>query len=489
MMLNLLSFDYGASSGRAMLGQFDGSKLSLTEIHRYLNEPVQLGDSLYWDFLRLFHEMKQGILKTANAGYKNIASIGIDTWGVDFGLLDSKGKLLGNPFHYRDSNTQGMMEEAFKLASQDEIYRTTGIAFQTFNSLYQLLSLKVNKSPLLENASTLLFIPDLFRYFLTGEKSCEFTIASTAQMLDAATGNWATELLEKLGLPINILPKIVPAGSIQGKLTDRLASELGIGNVPVVAVAEHDTGSAVVSVPANSDKFAYLSSGTWSLLGVESTKPVISEDAFKMNYTNEGGYNGTTRLLKNIMGLWIYQECKRAWDKTGEIVSFDELEAEAAKSEPFMCLIDVDNSVFYSPGNMPNKIRTFCKETGQRVPETKGQIVRCIMESLALKYRMALEGLEKLVGHRLPVLHIVGGGCKNKLLSQFTANAIGRPVLAGPVEATAIGNLAVQLIALGEVKNIEEARKLVKNSFPLDEYEPKDMEVWDEAYGNASIMR
>lgn len=481
-MLKLLAFDYGASSGRAMLGRYDGSRLDLNEVHRFANEPVMIGDSLYWDILRLYHEMKQGILKCASTGHRDIASVGIDTWGVDFGLLDSSGRLLGNPFHYRDSNTEGMIEEACKLVPEAEIYGRTGIAFQVFNSLYQLLSMRLNNSPLLEKAETMLFTPDLLRYFLTGEKSSEYTIASTSQMLDAHTGDWATDLLDKLGIPKKILAEIINAGTVAGKLTAGVAGELGMERVPVVAVAEHDTGSAVVSVPAVEGRYAYLSSGTWSLLGVESAVPVINDSTFRLNYTNEGGINRTIRLLKNIMGLWIYQECKRAWDKSGEVISFDGLEAGAAASEAFMAFIDPDDGSFFSPGKMPEKIQDYCRRTGQKIPGTKPQIVRCIMESLALKYRMALDGLERIVGYPLPVLHIVGGGCKNIMLSQFTANAISRPVIAGPVEATAVGNLVTQLLALGEVKNLGEGRTLVRNSFPSVEYAPADNAGWDAAY-------
>lgn len=481
-MVNLMAFDYGASSGRAMLGKFDGNRLDLSEMHRFANEPVIVGNSLYWDILRLYHEMKQGILKCAASGYKDIASIGIDTWGVDFGLLDASGRLLGNPFHYRDINTEGMIEKAFTMIPGREIYEKTGIAFQVFNSLYQLLSMKVNNSPLLEKSETLLFTPDLLRYFLTGEKSSEYTIASTSQMLDARTGSWAADLLDRLGIPKKILAEIISAGTMAGKLTAVVAGELGVGRVPVVAVAEHDTGSAVVSVPATEGKYAYLSSGTWSLLGVESAVPVINDSTFHLNYTNEGGFNKTIRLLKNIMGLWIYQECKRTWDKSGVAVNFDELEESAVRAEAFMSFIDPDDSSFYRPGNMPEKIQEYCRKTGQKIPESKPHIVRCIMESLALKYRMAIEGLEKIVGYSLPVLHIVGGGCKNIMLSRFTANAISRPVIAGPVEATAVGNLMVQLLALGEVKSLSEGRMLIRNSFPTVEYIPENKSGWDAAY-------
>jgi rhamnulokinase len=478
--MKLLAFDYGASSGRAILGQFDGSRLTLDEIHRFSNDPVFVSDSLYWDILRLFYEMKQGILKAAAHSGKDISSIGIDTWGVDIGLLDKDGKLLGNPLHYRDSNTEGMMEKVFRIVPDHEVYERTGIQFQPFNTLYQLFSLQSANSHLLKNASTMLFIPDLLRYFLTGEKTCEYTIASTSQMINADKGSWDTELLDKLNIPTDILPEIINPGNITGKLTEKLSRELIVGQIPVVAVAEHDTGSAVISVPSLDETSAYLSSGTWSLLGVESPKPVINKMTFGTNYTNEGGYNRSTRLLKNIMGLWIFQECKRAWDKEGTPMSFGELTDLAYSARPFAAFIDPDDNSFYSPGGMPDKIRSYCEKTGQPVPVSKAEIVRCIMESLALKYRMAVEELEQIVGYKISSIHIVGGGSKNTILSQFTANATNKRIIAGPVEATAIGNILVQLIAMKEIKNLNEGRELVRNSFSLKEYLPQ--ENWDEAY-------
>lgn len=481
-MLKLLAFDYGASSGRAMLGSYDGSRLELSEIHRFSNDPVMVGGSFHWDILRLFHEMKQGILKGAKAGNHQIAGIGVDTWGVDFGLLGASGELLGNPYHYRDSRTEGMIETACRIVPRSDIYGQTGIAFQKFNTLYQLLAMKLGESPFLEKASTLLFTPDLLNYFLTGEKTTEFTIASTSQMLDAATHDWARSLLDKLGISDRILTSIVQPGTRVGALTGSIQGELGVGGIPVLAVAEHDTGSAVISVPVTEGQYAYLSSGTWSLLGVESATPVINDKTYQHNYTNEGGFNNTTRLLKNIMGLWIYQECKRAWDKQGEVMSFDELEQAAEISEPFAAFIDPDDDIFYSPGSMPDKVREYCRRTRQTVPESKAAVVRCVMESLALKYRVALEGLDDIVGYRIPVLHIVGGGSKNIMLCRFTANAIGRPVITGPIEATAVGNLACQLIALGEVSGLKQAREVIRNSFPMGEYLPSEGARWDEAY-------
>lgn len=480
-MLKLVAFDYGASSGRAMLGTFNGNKLELNEIHRFPNNPVMVNDTFYWDILRLFYEMKQGLIECKKAGNEDIAGIGVDTWGVDFGLIGPSGELLGNVVHYRDKRNEGMIEEAAKIVPKREIYEKTGIQFLKFNTLYQLMSIKINNPYMLEMAETMLFTPDLLNYFLTGEKYSEYTIASTSQMINPVERKWAKDLLKKLGIPANILADIINPGTVVGKVRDSICSELDIGKIPVIAVAEHDTGSAVVSVPAFNDKYAYLSSGTWSLLGVESPVPVINNSTYNLNYTNEGGFNNT-RLLKNIMGLWIYQECKRTWDKEGEVLGFDELEEMAAKADAFVSFIDPDDDLFYSPGHMPEKVQEFCRRTGQTVPEGKAAIVRCIMESLALKYRYVIEGLEKILGYDLPVLHVVGGGCKNVMLCQFTASSIGRPVIAGPVEATSIGNLVCQLIALGEVLSLQEARELVRNSFPTKEYAPVDKEAWDDAY-------
>lgn len=480
-MKKVLAFDYGASSGRAILGSFDGSKLNLTEMHRFPNEPVMVNNSFHWDILRLYHELKRGILECIKNGHQDIVSMGIDTWGVDFGLLDNRGNLLGNPYHYRDSRTAGMMEAAFGKVSKDEIYQTTGISFNVFNTLYQLLAMKEQNSPQLEKAETLLFTPDLLNYFLTGEKVSEYTIASTSQMLQATERDWAKEMLVKLNLPTGILAKIVQPGTRLGGLRKELVTEFNCCEMQVVSVAEHDTGSAVAAIPAENEKYAYISSGTWSLLGVESPTPLITPATAELNYTNEGGINGTYRLLKNIIGLWIYQECKRSWDKNGVSTGFAELEAMAENATPFASLIDPDHSLFYGPGNMPEKIRDFCRSTGQKVPETKGEIVRSITESLALKYRIALEGLEEILGYQLPVIHVVGGGSQNKMLNQFTADATGKPVIAGPVEATAIGNIIAQLIAIGEIANLREARSIVKASFPVREYLPNHTCAWDDA--------
>ena len=480
--MKILAFDYGATSGRAILGNFDGKTLTLEETHRFPSDPVMMGDTYTWDFLRLYHELKTGILKTYNMGHKDIASIGVDTWGVDFGLLSKSGKLLGNPVHYRDARTDGMIEEACKTVSAKDIYGTTGIQFQKFNTLYQLLAMKKDNDPLLDAADTLLFVPDLFNYFLTGVKRAEYTITSTSQMYDPVKGDWAYDMLDKFGIRTDILPEVIPAGTKIGNLTESVCEELGIPSIPVIAVASHDTGSAVVSVPFSEKGAAYLSSGTWSLLGLELDKPIINEKMRELNYTNEGGINNSVRLLKNIMGLWINTECMRYWEKHGEPVTYKELADGAMASEPFRSLIDVDNQRFFEPFDMPIKIQEYCRETGQPAPETKGEFSRCITESLALKYREAIEGLDEIAGYHIPALHIVGGGCNNKILNQFTANAIKRPVITGPVEATAIGNLVTQLIALGAVKDLDEAREVIKNSFPLERFEPQDSEAWDAAY-------
>lgn len=480
--LDLMAFDFGASGGRGILGKFDGEKLTLEEIHRFSNDPVEIGGHIYWDVLRLYWEMQQALIKYANRKEGNLAAIGIDTWGVDYGLLDKDGDLLGNPYHYRDSRTEGMMEEAFKRLPKEEIFQKTGIAFQKFNTLYQLLSTAIQKPHIMDRADTLLFMPDLLAYFLTGEKGTEFTEASTGQLLDAETGDWCYSLLESMSIPREIFTPIEQPGSLRGKVKSNIGSTLGIGRVPVIAVATHDTGSAVVAVPALEGSYAYLSSGTWSLMGVEVDKPIINQKTLEWNYTNEGGVNGTYRLLKNIMGLWIVQECKREWDRRGEVYSYGELADMASSAAPFQAFIDPDNDLFYSPGQMPEKIQQYCRDTGQKVPESKAEILRCVFESLAMKYRWSMEKLEEITGNRLDALHIVGGGSQNKLLNQLTANAISRPVICGPVEATAIGNLMVQAMALGEVASLKEIRQVIKNSFPTDDYMPEDTQAWDAAY-------
>lgn len=475
----LLAFDFGASSGRAMLGIYDGKKIELQEIHRFSNDPVMVNGTLYWDILRLFHEVKQGLVKAK--AYGKIDSLGIDTWGVDFGLIDNHGQIIANPVHYRDTRTQEMMEEVFKLVPKDELYQSTGIQFIFFNSIFQLMALKQKRPDLLEQAQTALFMPDLFLYLLTGRKKAEYTMASTTQLLNPARGEWAYDIIDKLGLPRKLFCELEDAGTLALPLSQELCEELGIEPIQTVAVASHDTASAVVSVPAQEEDFVYISSGTWSLMGIESKTPLINDLSFKYNFTNEGGYGRTTRFLKNIMGLWLIQESRRQWIREGEEVSYADMEREALTCKAFQCLIDPDDLSLSTPGNMPKRIRKLCEETGQYVPQTRGEVVRCIYESLALKYRVTKEQIEDVAGRKYPVLHVVGGGTKDGLLSQFTANATGSRVVAGPIEATALGNMAVQLMGQGDIKSLDEARKVIANSFELKHYEPKDQDAWEEA--------
>jgi rhamnulokinase len=482
--IKMLAFDLGASSGRAILGIFDGEKLVIEEIHRFPNDPVEVGTSLYWDILRLFHEIKQGILKCVNSGHRDISSIAVDTWGVDFGLLDERGDLIANPFHYRDSRTNGIPGEVFKIIPKEELYSITGTDIMKINSLFQLYSLKLHAPSVLSNAKTLLFTPDLLNYFLTGEKFTEYSIASTSQMIDAAGRDWSAGIIKKLGLPRDLFTKIIPSGSIAGMLSDRIAGELGIKQIPVAAVAGHDTQAAIAAIPAGDGNFIYISCGTWSLMGVEADHPVINEKSRMLAFTNEGGVGDRITFHKNIMGLWLLQECKRQWEKEGKSFSFAELEDMANSSEPFKSFIDPDDDEFSLPGNMPVKIADFCKRTEQPVPQNEGEIVICIAQSLALKYRQTLENLEDIFGKSFSVVNMVGGGIKDRLLCQFTANATVKRVCAGPAEATAIGNLLLQAMALGELENLEEIRRVVKNSVSILDYEPENVEQWEEAYIN-----
>ncbi|MGQ9628001.1 MAG: rhamnulokinase [Anaerolineae bacterium] len=480
--LNFIAFDLGAESGRGVLGQFDGERLTLREIHRFPNGPVRLLDSIHWDVLRLFMEIKQSLGLYVQEYGAEVAGIGLDTWGVDFALLGRDGSLLGNPWHYRDKRTDGMMEEAFRRVSREEIFEYTGIQFMQLNTLYQLLSMALARSPLLEVAETLLMMPDLFNFWLTGRKVCEFTDATTTQFYDPRRGDWARPLLEKLGLPTHILKEIVPPGTELGPLLPSVAEEVGLGRVPVIAPACHDTGSAVAAVPARGQDWAYISSGTWSLMGVEVTEPVINEKTLNYNFTNEGGVEGTFRLLKNIMGLWLVQSSRQVWARAGENFSYTELTEMAAKAKPFKAIINPDDPAFIHPEDMVSEIRAFCGRTGQKVPEEKGEVIRCILESLALRYRWTLERLEELLGRRLNKIHIVGGGSQNRLLCQFTASSCGREVLTGPVEATAIGNVIMQALGQGHLASLGEARELVRRSFDVLSYEPVEGARWDEAY-------
>ncbi|APC09185.1 rhamnulokinase [Neomoorella thermoacetica] len=480
--MRYLAFDLGAESGRAIVGILEDARLTLEEVYRFPNEPVRLPDGLHWDVLRLFHEMKEGLRRAVARYGTEIKSLAVDTWGVDFGLLGEKDVLLGNPYHYRDGRTQGMMEEAFKVVSREEIFQQTGIQFMPINSLYQLLAWRQQQPAMLSQAQTLLMMPDLFNFFFTGIKAGEFTIASTTQMYNPRTGTWATGMLEKLGLPVALLPAINPPGTIVGPLLPRVARETEAGEIAVIAPGSHDTASAVAAVPAAGPDYLYISCGTWSLVGVEVKEPVINEQTLSLNFTNEGGVRGTFRLLKNVTGLWLVQECRRTWERRGEALSYAELTAMAREANPLMAVIDPDHPAFLNPEDMPAAIQGYCRDTGQAVPQTKGEIVRCALESLALKYRWVLEKLEGILKKQIPVIHMVGGGTQNELLCRFTASATGRPVVAGPVEATAAGNLLVQAMAMGEVADLPVAREIVHRSFALKTYEAENTGVWEKKY-------
>lgn len=487
--LNLLGFDFGASSGRAMLGTYEDGRLALTEIHRFSNDPVMMNGRFQWDVQRFYFEMKVALNKCAKQGIA-LDAIGIDTWGVDYGLIAGNGQLSGIPVHYRDARTDGIMDEAFKVMPKAEIFQKTGLAFMFFNTLFQLIAMKKQEDPQLQTAKTLLFMPDLLAYFLTGQMGTEYTIASTSQLIDPYTRDWSGEILERFDLPRALLTDIQQPGTVRGVLLPEIVEETGVGQVPVIAVASHDTASAVAAVPAEAAHFAYLSSGTWSLLGAEIKQPLSSVSVMEANYTNEGGVGGTIRLLKNIMGLWIINECKREWDRRSDAVDFAELVRMAERAEPFMAVIDVDDDCFSAPGNMPERIREYIKKTGQRVPEGRGQISRIVYESLALKYRWGIERLEQdLLKHEIEVLHIVGGGSKNEMLNQFTANAINRPVVAGQSEGTVIGNLLMQAMGLNAIADIKELRACVARSFPTKTFMPEgNARAWDEAYARLMAL-
>ena len=479
----VLAFDFGASSGRAMLFTFDGEQLSIEEMHRFSNDPVMIGKSFHWDILRLFFEIKQGINKTVLAGHNDIAAIGIDTWGVDFGLFDKNGKLLGNPYHYRDTRTNGMIELADQTIGKKYIFDKTGLQFNFFNTLFQFMAMKQDNDPLLEIADKMLFIPDIFNYLLTGEMKNEYSIASTSQLLNVKTKQWDKELMEKAGIPTDIFGDIVMPGTIIGALSDEICEELGCPKIPVIAVGSHDTASAVASVPVTEDyRYAYISTGTWALMGSELDAPNVTDDTFRYNFTNEGGVCDKIRFLKNIMGLWIIQESKRQWAREGKNFSFDDLEKAAWAAEPFRSFIDPDCEDFATPGNMPKRICEYCKRTGQPVPENEGEIIRCIAQSLAFKFRMVVDAIEDITKEPLSAVHMVGGGIKDTMVCRFTASATGKTVLAGPVEATSTGNALMQLMALGKISSLTEGRKIVKNSFPIKTYQPEDAESWNQAY-------
>jgi sugar (pentulose or hexulose) kinase len=479
---NYIAVDLGAESGRVMLGRIADGRLTLEQVHRFSNGPVQEQGTLRWDFSRLLTEIKTGIGMAAKAADGKVGGIGVDTWGVDFGLLGLDGQLLEAPYHYRDSRTNGMMDKAFAIMPKRRVYENTGIQFMQLNSLYQVLAMRLANSNVLAKTDRLLFMADLISYFLCGKAFGEYTLASTSQMMDMKTGRWSKPIFDELGLPMKIMPRITMPGAIVANLTDRVAKEIGCGKIPVIAVGSHDTASAVLGVPASGDKWAYLSSGTWSLMGVELPTAIVNDKTFQYEFTNEGGVEHTIRLLKNIMGLWLVQECKRQWQREGQDLSYGELTQMAAKAKPFFGYVNCDNSDFLAPGDMPSRINKCLSDTGQQATQDKGQMVRLVLESLALKYRSVLNAIEDVTGSTVEVLHLVGGGIQNELLCQFTTDATGRKVITGPIEATASGNILMQAKATGQLKNIDEARQVVRNSFEMKEYQPQNTALWEKQY-------
>ena len=489
---NFLAIDLGASNGRVVLGCWDGQRFDLHELHRFANGPVNVLGSLHWDPLRLWTEIKVGMARYGQQFSQPLAGIGLDTWGVDFALLDRSGRMLGNPFQYRDARTDGMMELAFQRAGRAAIFRQTGIQFMQINTLYQLLSMVEARDPQLDAAETLLLMPDLFNYWMTGQKVAEYTIASTSQMLDARGRIWASDLLAGLGIPIAILPPVVDAGTVLGDLRSDIASEVGApGSPQVIAIGSHDTASAVAAIPDLGPDSVYISSGTWSLIGVETAQPVLSDRALALNFTNEGGVAGDIRLLKNSTGLWLLQESRRKWQRDGRDFSWDELLALAGDVAPFRSLVAPDDRAFLNPPDMPAAIRSYCRRSGQAEPESIGAVVRCCLESMALASRAVIDSLETLLERRLATVRIVGGGSQNAMLSQFTADASGRPVVCGPVEATALGNVMVQAIATGHIDDIAAGRRAIASSIPLLRYEPNAgaAAAWEDTFGRFAALR
>ncbi|MBI3681487.1 MAG: rhamnulokinase [Acidobacteria bacterium] len=477
MKTHFLGFDLGAESGRAMLGELEAGTLRLHQIHRFPNQPVRLPSGLYWDTLRLFHEIRHGLAIATRERKLELAGIGIDTWGVDFGLLSRDGALLDNPHHYRDPRNNGQMERTFAVVPPEQIFAETGLQFMQFNSLFQWHAMKLAGSPALEVADTLLFMPDLFNYWLTGVQRAELTIASTSQFYNPVKKSFAAPLLERLGLNPRLLPPIILPGSLLGPLKD----ESGTRDIPVFAVAGHDTASAVAAVPASGDAdWCYISSGTWSLMGVEWPEPLINDQCLALNFTNEIGVEGRVRLLRNIAGLWLWQECRRAWEAEGAAYSYDQMTEMAAAARPFSAILRPD--AFLEPDRMPARIAAHCQAHGQHPPRSHAEFCRAILESLALRYRQVLESLEQLVGRKLTRIHIVGGGSRNTLLNQFVADATARTVIAGPAEATVAGNILVQAIGADLIRNLEELRAVVAASFPVTVVEPSHASGWDAAY-------
>jgi rhamnulokinase len=476
-----IACDLGAGSGRVILGSIVDGKLTLDEIHRFTSEPVRMGDSIRWNVIGIFQELKAGLRKVAESG-RQVASVSVDSWGVDYALLNARQPLLALPHQYRDPRTDAVYEATVKEAGTKElIFAETGLQFMSINTLYQLIAELEQNPDLLGVADQFLNIGDYVNFLFSGAAKAEQSLASTTQIYNPRTRGWSKELIKAFGLPERIFPEIVPSGTKLGKLLLEIREETNLPEIDVIASCSHDTGAAVAAVPATGDDWAFLSSGTWSLIGVELPSPLINEKVRACNFTNEGGFGGTTRFLKNITGMWLLQELQREWKREGRELDYDELTRQAAKAEPFRSLINPSDDRFAKPGNMAEKIAAFCRETGQPAPETQGQFARCVYESLALLYRSTLDDVEQLTGRTIRKLHIVGGGSKSTLLNQFAGNATGRTVVAGPVEATAAGNVLIQAIALGHVGSLAAAREIVRASFPVQEFKPEQNAEWQRA--------
>lgn len=476
---DFLAFDLGAESGRAILGTLEDNKISLRELTRFPTGMLFVNGHYRWNIYRFYEEMLVAMSKASAQKFKPL-SVGFDTWGVDFALLAEDGSFLDMPVCYRDSRTDGMMEAFFRLIPREEVYQLTGIQFMQLNTLFQLYSLVHSQSPLLKYAAHCLFVPDIFHYLFTGVKKSEFTFATTSQLFNPIKNTWETKFFDVMQLPVSLMQEIVQPGTFIGDLKQEIGKKTGLGQLPVVAVATHDTGSAIAAIPARGRNWAYISSGTWSLMGIESSVPVINEKTYAFNLTNEGGVEHTFRVLKNIMGLWLIQQCRTAWGK--EKFSYDEIVQMSKKARPFSAFIDPDAPSFLNPPDMPAAIVQYCRSTGQSVPEDEGTISRIVYESLALKYRYVLDQLREIAGFPIDTIYIIGGGVQNEFLCQCTANACGIPVVTGPSEGTALGNIMVQAMAAGKVNSRSAIREIIRNSFPVKMYEPSDTSVWEDAY-------
>lgn len=485
---NLLAFDLGAESGRAMLGQFDGTRLRLEEIYRFANGPVRVADSLYTDALYLWTQIQTGLQKAAAQYGQQIASVGVDSWGVDYALLDENDRLLSNPYHYRDSRTEGILQKAFAQVSREEIYLQTGNQIIPFNTLFQLLSARLQEPQNLHNARSLLMLPDLFHFWLCGEKANEYSNATTTQCFDQNRQVWATDLLNRLEIPPDIFQVVVQPGQKLANIHPWLAESSGCDRIPVILPASHDTGSAVTAVPASSPNFMYISSGTWSLVGVELEKPLITRESLMRNLTNEGNPQGRTRYLKIAAGMWILHQCKLTWNSSGKQYSYADLTSMAVAAPRRGILINLNDPEFVAPGDMPSRIRQYCQRTGQPVPHNDAEVTYCILESLAYMYRTLLDDLESVLGKKLEVIHIIGGGSRNALLNQLTADVTGLPVLAGPVEATATGNVLMQAVGLGYLSSVDEIRQVVRDSFETELFTPHCRDNIEDRYQEYRVI-